>query len=150
MPTGAHLRGKARTPGSGRRPGQVNKVTAVTRQFFQKLLDDNGDKIQGWLNRIARRDPEKALRLLVDVAEYCLPKLARSDTHVHVHRDLGDYTDDDLQVLAQQEPHALSDQRILDAAVPAGGPGGAGGAPRARPTRRGEKKPRLVRRVRKG
>jgi hypothetical protein len=45
-----------------------------------KLIDDNAEKLQGWLDQIAETEgPKAAWNCFVDVIEYNLPKLARTE-----------------------------------------------------------------------
>lgn len=63
----------------GRKKGVPNKVHGDIRKAFALLLDNSAPKIQGWLDEVAETDPAKAVDLLVKVAEYVVPKLARSE-----------------------------------------------------------------------
>jgi hypothetical protein len=63
----------------GRRRGVPNKVTAGAREIFSAFLDHNAPKAQAWLDRVAVKNPGKALELLAKIAEFCLPKLQRTE-----------------------------------------------------------------------
>ena len=63
----------------GRKRGVPNKVTASAREIFAAFLDCNAAKAQGWIDRVAKHNPKGALELLVKVAEFCLPKLQRTE-----------------------------------------------------------------------
>lgn len=65
--------------GGGSRKGIPNKVTADARETFRRLLEDNGPKMQRWVERVARKNPAMALRLLADLAEFIVPKLSRAE-----------------------------------------------------------------------
>lgn len=74
--------GSARLPpnaGKGRVKGVPNKVTADVRQAIARLAEGNVEKCQGWLDRIAIEDPDKAFDLFLKMLEYHVPKLARSE-----------------------------------------------------------------------
>ena len=66
----------------GRPKGSPNKSTAQAREAIAKLVDGNADRLQGWLDQIARDEkqgPAVAFKLLMDVMEYHVPKLARTE-----------------------------------------------------------------------
>lgn len=69
----------------GRQKGTPNKVTTEFRETVQSILDDNRDNAAEWLRMVAeghgdvKPDPAKALDLLVKLAEFAAPKLARTE-----------------------------------------------------------------------
>lgn len=63
----------------GRQPGSVNKVTADVRAAFAELLQANAAKLNGWLTRVGRDDPGRALDIVAKLAEYHIPKLTRTE-----------------------------------------------------------------------
>ena len=63
----------------GRVKGTPNKATTDIKQAFKKLIEDNLDNMTLWLEKVALRDPEKAIRIINDLSEYIIPKLARTD-----------------------------------------------------------------------
>lgn len=73
-------------PGPGRPKGSPNRATKDVREAISKLAEGNVERCQEWLDRIAVEDPEKALRLFLDLIEYHIPKLARQE---HTGRDGG-------------------------------------------------------------
>lgn len=66
-------------PGPGRPKGLPNKATSEFKQALNKLLEDCAPDIQGWLREIAAKDKSAALAHVEKLAEYCHPKLARSE-----------------------------------------------------------------------
>lgn len=67
--------GQPRNPG-----GQASPHTKRARMAIAKLIDDNAEKLQSWLDQIAEQDgPKAAWNCFVDVIEYNLPKLARTE-----------------------------------------------------------------------
>lgn len=62
--------------------GSPNKATAQAREAIAKLVDGNADRLQAWLDEIAsdeKQGPAVAFKLLMDVMEYHVPKLARTE-----------------------------------------------------------------------
>lgn len=63
----------------GRPKGVVNKTTRDIKEAYRMLIENNLDNLTIWLEKIAAKDPEKAIRILADLSEYVIPKLARTD-----------------------------------------------------------------------
>jgi len=63
----------------GRIPGKPNKATANAREAIARFVDENAERMQGWLDRIADEDPKAAFDRLMAVVEYHVPKLARTE-----------------------------------------------------------------------
>lgn len=64
----------------GRKPGVPNKATTNAREAFARLVDANVERVQGWLDQIATTDgPKAALDIFLKMAEFHVPKLARSE-----------------------------------------------------------------------
>jgi len=66
-------------PGPGRPKGSVNKATTQAREAIALFVDNNANKLQEWLDKVAMKDPEKAFSLFQSVIEYHIPKLARTE-----------------------------------------------------------------------
>lgn len=73
--------------GMGRPKGSPNKSTAAVREAIANLLDRNSEKMDEWLQLVAYGDselgvkpqPDKALDIMQKLAEYHIPKLARTE-----------------------------------------------------------------------
>jgi hypothetical protein len=73
--------------GKGRPPGTPNKSTTIVREAIATLLDRNSEKMDEWLQLVAYGDselgvkpqPDKALDIMQKLAEYHIPKLARTE-----------------------------------------------------------------------
>lgn len=66
-------------PRAGRRRGAKNAVTKDVRAGFKALVEGSVAELQGWLKRVARRDPARALQIVAGMAEYIVPKLSRTE-----------------------------------------------------------------------
>lgn len=65
--------------GKGRPKGSPNKATATAREAFAAFVEGNAAKVQSLWNSVARDDPARALEILAKLAEFVLPKLARTE-----------------------------------------------------------------------
>ena len=72
-----HIKGTPKT--GGRVAGIPNKATRDIKEAYRMLIEKNLDNLTGWLEIIADKDPEKAIRIINDLSEYVIPKLARTD-----------------------------------------------------------------------
>lgn len=75
---------KGNTLGTGRPKGSLNVVTQVIRDRFTDLVEDNTDQIQGWLDEIGKKNPARAMELLLKLTEFVMPK--KFETKVEVHQ----------------------------------------------------------------
>jgi hypothetical protein len=83
----------------GREAGTPNKATGAARQAFAQFVDNNADRLQTWLDDIATNEklgPKVAFDCLMQVAEFHVPKLARTEvvgdatapiTHIYKWQD---------------------------------------------------------------
>jgi len=65
--------------GGGRPSGSLGKTTIQAREAIAAFVDNNADRLTGWLDRVAADNPAKAFELFQSVVEYHIPKLARSE-----------------------------------------------------------------------
>jgi hypothetical protein len=73
--------------GKGRPKGVPNRSTGMVREAIATLLERNADKMDEWLQLVAYGDadlnirpaPDKALDIMQKMAEYHIPKLARTE-----------------------------------------------------------------------
>ena len=64
----------------GRKAGTPNKATQAAREAIARFVDGNADRLQDWLEEIATNDgPQAAFKCFMDVVEYHVPKLARTE-----------------------------------------------------------------------
>lgn len=66
----------------GRVAGVPNKATAAARQSIALFVENNVDRLQGWLDAIAEDEklgPKVAYDCFMSVVEYHVPKLARTE-----------------------------------------------------------------------
>jgi len=54
-------------------------VTGDVRLIIAKVAEKNGGKLSAWLDRVARKNPAKAIDLYLRMIEYHIPKLSRQE-----------------------------------------------------------------------
>ena len=60
--------------------GIPNKATHNARTAIASLVDNNTHRLEGWLDQIATDEgPMAAWKCMMDVIEYHIPKLARTE-----------------------------------------------------------------------
>lgn len=69
----------------GKAPGTVNKTTRDIKEAYKQLIENNLDNLTGWLKEIAKDNPERAIRILADLSEYVIPKLARTESTLNAN-----------------------------------------------------------------
>jgi hypothetical protein len=65
--------------GIGRKKGVPNKATADVRAAIARFAEGNVEKLQSWLERVAKKDPARAADIYLRVLEYHVPRLARTE-----------------------------------------------------------------------
>jgi len=63
----------------GRVAGTPNKATGAAREAIAQFVEGNVDRLNGWLDAIADKDPKQAFDCFMGVVEYHIPKLARTE-----------------------------------------------------------------------
>lgn len=64
---------------NGRPKGVPNKATTAAREAISLFVEGNVDRLSGWLDEIALKDPKQAFDCFMSVVEYHIPKLQRTD-----------------------------------------------------------------------
>lgn len=73
---------KSRPKTGGRAVGVPNKATTLAREAFAAFVDRNAHRMQEWLEQVAvdpKHGPKVAIELVLQVSEYHIPKLARTE-----------------------------------------------------------------------
>lgn len=72
--------------GAGRPKGSPNKDVKEIRDAFQMLIEDNLDNMKTWLERVADKNPAKAMELINGLSDYIIPKLSRTEVKAEVEQ----------------------------------------------------------------
>jgi hypothetical protein len=59
----------------GRQKGTPNRITLDIRAALRDLADNNSDRVQSWLDRVAETDPAAAVRLWLALLRFVTPTL---------------------------------------------------------------------------
>ena len=70
---------KGHTFSKGRPKGTPNKATEQMKIAMATLLQSNTDNMNKWLQEVAKESPREALKLMLSMAEYFVPKLSRTE-----------------------------------------------------------------------
>ena len=71
-------KGKSGNP-NGRPKGIPNKDTQEVKEAYLALIQGNIPRLQEWLDRVAERDPGRALDLLLKLSPFVIPKKKEMD-----------------------------------------------------------------------
>ena len=63
----------------GRQKGTPNKATAEARATVHAVFEKLAPEVEGWILAVAEKDPARAAELVLRLAEYFVPKLARTE-----------------------------------------------------------------------
>lgn len=75
----AFKKGESGNP-NGKPVGALSKAKKNAREAIARLVDDNAERMQEWLDQIAEKDgPLVAWKCMNDVIEYHIPKLSRTE-----------------------------------------------------------------------
>ena len=73
------VKGEHRHPKAGRRKGTPNKITADIRTSIKLLSERNVTGFEALIDRVAKKDPARAMDLHLKVLEFNIPKLQRTE-----------------------------------------------------------------------
>lgn len=62
---------------NGRPPGIQTERTKDFKTAVKSLLDDCGPQLFEWVQRVAEKNPQRAVECLASLAEFATPKLSR-------------------------------------------------------------------------
>lgn len=69
---------------NGRPKGVANKATTQAREAIAAFVEGNIERLNMWLDQIAAESPKDAFNCFMDVVEYHIPKLQRTEMHGEV------------------------------------------------------------------
>ena len=69
-------KGRSGNP-KGRPQGSLSKENKLLREVYQEVINSNLDNINSWLLQVAEDNPAMALKIVLKMSDYVLPKLSR-------------------------------------------------------------------------
>lgn len=100
-------------PRAGRPKGSTNKATKRARDAIASFAERSTDKFLDLLDDIAKEDPQAAVRLYLQLLEYHLPKLARTEVSGEVDQTVTI----NVQSLIPAAPNTFIDGGTLEEAA---------------------------------
>ena len=64
---------------SGNPGGKPDRRKTKAQIAITHFVNDNAEKLQTWLDKIAETEPKEAFKAFTSVVEFALPKLARTE-----------------------------------------------------------------------
>lgn len=64
---------------NGRPKGTPNRSTMKIKDAYADLINNNLDRIQGWLDDVASDDPKSALDFLIKLSPFVVPRKTETD-----------------------------------------------------------------------
>lgn len=96
----------------GRQKGTPNKATVRLREAFTELLEGNIGRLQELLDKVAEKNPQKALELMLKLSEFVLPKLRAIE--VNNESEEAKHTSLDIRIIDTGVPFASCEADIVD------------------------------------
>jgi hypothetical protein len=95
----------------GRKKGTANKATTRLREAFTDLLEGNMGRLQELLDKVAEKNPQKALELLLKLSEFAIPKLRAIEVNNESEKPM--YTSLDVRIIETGFPLASCEKDIV-------------------------------------
>ena len=96
----------------GRQRGTANKATARLIEAFTELLEDNMGRVQELFDKVAEKNPQKALELLLKLSEFVLPKLRAIEVNNESEEAM--HTSLDIRIIDTGVPFASCEADVID------------------------------------
>jgi len=103
---------------SGKQAGRKSKrskskSTLELQSIFGDVLANNAKNIEFWINETAKKQPDKALDLIIKIASFLMPKIRAIELDVNTKTcncaDLSLLTDEELEEQLHQANRVLHD-----------------------------------------
>ncbi len=89
----------------GKPKGALNHTTRDIKEAYRLLIENNLDNMTIWIERIAEKDPARAMNIILSLSEFVIPKLARNTTYLT--------SDPDQDIYAEMSPEEFEKQLAI-------------------------------------
>jgi hypothetical protein len=74
--------------GKGRPKGSKNEITGEIKEGITLFVHCNRHKLNEWLDRVAEKDPARALEIILSAAEFVTPKMQRIEADIRADQTI--------------------------------------------------------------
>ena len=62
---------------NGRPKGSSNNDTSLVKEMYSQIINSNLENVNGWIEEVGNTNPFQAIKLILKMSDYVLPKLSR-------------------------------------------------------------------------
>jgi len=62
---------------NGRPKGSSNAETNFVKEAYSQIINSNLEKVNDWIEEVGRTNPYQAVKIILKMSDYVLPKLSR-------------------------------------------------------------------------
>ena len=62
---------------NGRPKGSPNTDTSLVKEAYSQIINSNLENVNDWIEEVGRTNPLQAIKLILKMSDYVLPKLSR-------------------------------------------------------------------------
>ena len=62
---------------NGRPKGSPNTDTSLVKEAYSQIINSNLENVNDWIEEVGRTNPIQAIKLVLKMSDYVLPKLSR-------------------------------------------------------------------------
>ena len=62
---------------NGRPKGSPNTDTSLVKEAYSQIINSNLENVNDWIEEVGRTNPLQAIKIILKMSDYVLPKLSR-------------------------------------------------------------------------
>lgn len=62
---------------NGRPKGSPNTDTSLVKEAYSQIINSNLENVNDWIEEVGRANPFQAIRVILKMSDYIIPKLSR-------------------------------------------------------------------------